>query len=236
MVGAELLELCAFLIGARTGDNSAAVCLHHLHRRGADAAARAQHQNKVVGLHVAVGEQHAIDRAVVRRNGGGLDKGKARIQRDDEVLRNAAVLRERALDLLTHHAFVRQRIDQTAIAHLPTLDLRSNGGDFAGGICTRNPRHWHRQAGHAASHEDIEIVQTYGLAADENVSRADDGIGKFAIDDIFNAALLLDDCSFHLTPRLIAAGPAVGWLLKRFIGLVNNSAAAGSATPHDACL
>ena len=27
---------------------------------------------------------------------------------------------------------------------------------------------------------------------------------------------------------MLAAGPAVGWLLKRFIGLVNNSAAAGS--------
>ena len=127
-----------------------------------------------------------------------------------------------ALHLLTHHAFVRQRVDKTAIAHLPTLDFRSNGGDFAGGVRTRNPRHWHRKAGHSASHEDIEIVQTYRLAADENVSRTDNGIGKFPIDDIFDTALLLDDCSFHLTPRLIAAEPAVGWLLKRFMVLVNN--------------
>src|SRR3954471_9599029 len=78
MVGAQLLELRAFLIGASTGDNSAAVRLHHLHRRGPDAAARAEYKNQVVRLHAAIGEQHAIDRAVVRRNGGGFDIGKAR--------------------------------------------------------------------------------------------------------------------------------------------------------------
>jgi hypothetical protein len=128
------------------------------------------------------------------------------------------------LHLLTHHAFVRQRVDKTAIAHLPTLDFRSNGGDFAGGVRTRNPRHWHRKAGHSASHENVEIVQTYRLAADENVSRTDNGIGKFPIDDIFDTALFLDDCSFLLFPRLIAAEPAVGWLLKRFMVLVNNLA------------
>ena len=145
------------------------------------------------------------------------------------------ILRERALDLLTHHAFVRQRIDQTAIADLPALDLRSNRGDLAGGIGPEIHGIGTGKPGMPRPHENIEIVQTYRLAADENVSRADDGIGKFAIDDIFDSALLLDDCSFHLT--LVDRGQTGGRLaIETFHSRCQQFDRSGLSTPHDECL
>jgi hypothetical protein len=77
--------------------------------------------------------------------------------------------------------------------------------DLAGCVGAGDPRHRHRQAGHATPHEDVEIVQSDCLAADQNVARPDDRIRELAVDDVLDAALLLDDCSFHHIPRMATA-------------------------------
>src|SRR4051794_23309903 len=106
-------------------------------------------------------------------------------------MRHAAILRHPALHLLSHHAFIGERVDEAGVADLPAPDLGADGGDLAGDITSGDPRHRDRQTGHAAAYENIEIIQPARLDADQQIARADFRIRKIAIDDVLDAALLL---------------------------------------------
>src|SRR5690606_33954300 len=97
LIGAEQPQLFTLLVGSSAGNDTAPIGLDDLHGRRSHPAAGPQHQNQIVGLHVSVGEQHPIDGAVVRRNGGGIDKGQSGIKRNDVIRGNAAVFGESSL-------------------------------------------------------------------------------------------------------------------------------------------
>src|SRR5439155_5716681 len=221
-VGAELLEPSAFRVGTGAGDDAAAMSFHHLHRCGTDAAAGAEHKHEIVGLHVAVGEQHAESGAVIRRDACRLDEGEPRVERNDEVVRHAAIFRHAALHFLSHHAFVGERVHQTAVAHLPSRDIGANRRDFARDIAARYPGHRDRQARHAATHENVEIIEPARLDPDQQIAGTYLRIGKIAVDDVFYPALLLDHSCFHARlsihtlPRAVRmTSGVIGWVVTR---------------------
>src|ERR1700730_3857217 len=96
-----------------------------------------------------------------------------------------------------HHPFVGERIDETAIADLPALHRWPDRHNFPGHIAARDPGHRHRQSGHAAPHEDIEIIQAACLDPDEQIARAYLRIRKIAIDDILDPAVPFDHRCLH---------------------------------------
>jgi hypothetical protein len=121
---------------------------------------------------------------------------------NDELMGHTAVLRHAPLDFLAHHPFVGERIDETAIAHLPALHRWPDRRNFPGHIAAGDPGHRHRQSGHAAPHEDIEIIQAARLDPDEQIARADLRIRKIAIDDILDPAVPFDHRCLHDLPLL----------------------------------
>src|SRR5262249_34703791 len=100
---------------------------------------------------------------------------------------------------------------------LPTLHLRADLSDLSSSVSSRDPWHRYRQAGHAFAHEDVEVVQPDGLAAHEHIAWPYDRIRKVPIYDVFNAALLLDDRSCHVSILARSSPePPESSLMKRF--------------------
>jgi hypothetical protein len=129
---------------------------------------------------------------------GGADKfGAASIDHVSEIGELAAAVVE-AGKTCGAFAAADSRSENDFVADLHAGDFRSNLGDFASDIATRDVRQGNRHVGKAATNPEVEMVQRTGSDANEYVSAAECGLGGLGILQHFGSPVLLKDDRFHL--------------------------------------
>jgi hypothetical protein len=149
---------------------------------------------------MAVGRHHAQRRAIGDGQRGRVGERDTVGNLDELVGARLAQLGQAAMHGLAHQAAFHaiDGIDQHAIALLPAADAGPDLGDLAGHVEAHDRRHRHLDAGHAATREDVVVVERRGLDGHDHIALAGLGIGEAGLEiQAVGPAMLADDCGFH---------------------------------------
>ena len=101
-----------------------------------------------------------MGRAIGDRQGSRLLEADI-VRHGDQLIRgNPTVFGHAAVQHLAHQAFLLiERVDEHAVAHLPTIDARPELRDLPRHVETDDHRQWHFDARHSANREHVVIVE-----------------------------------------------------------------------------
>src|SRR5258708_2054601 len=194
MVGAELLCLLQFFIGAGSGDDARAEEFGNLNGGAADAASCPKDEDILAGLQLGPGKKHVPGGLEDERNRGGFfeaqilrirqaiyfgcahEFGAASVNHVAQVSGlTAVVIKASYAGCALATANQWREDDLLADAHCRYVG--ADLGDLTGDVTARNVRKRNRDVRDAAAHPEVEMVQRASLHAHKHVVRADGGIG-----------------------------------------------------------
>ena len=160
---------------------------------------------------MALGQHHAVGRAVGHRQRGGLLEADAVGDADELRRAHAAALREPAVHGLAHQAAADpiDRVDEDAVADRPAGDVGAERVDLARDVEAHDHRHRDVDARHAPPREDVVIVERRGADAHDHLARSRHRVGEVLLEDQpLGAAVLVDDRRSHRdSPFSVAGAP-----------------------------
>ncbi len=104
VIGAELAQAFESLFAAGAGNDFGPSHFGQKHAARAHPATRAKDQHPLAGLHLPLGQHHAMRRAVGYRQGGGIGKTDPIGDANELVYSSSAALGQAAMDRLAHEA------------------------------------------------------------------------------------------------------------------------------------
>jgi len=216
-VGAELPGFGDFFVVAGGGDHAAAKEFGNLDGGAANTAASRQDENVFARLELRTIDEHVPSGLENKRNGGGMgpieifgvghaidigaadEFGAAAINHVAEIGKVAAavVIAGKACgtfaagDAGSEHHF---------LADVDGADFRADLGDFAGDVAAGNMGEWDLEAGKAAAHPEVEMIEGTGVNADEDFAAAKLGLGDISVVENGRVTMFLEDDGFHERP------------------------------------
>src|SRR5216683_4141034 len=216
VIGAELPGFLELFVGAGRGDDARAEEFGDLYRGAADTAPCSQDEHVFARLQLGAGDKHVPGGLEDERNRSSLFERQIFRVRQAIHFRGAREFGAAAVNHIAKigglpavvvqtsyasraFAAANQRREHDLLADANRGDIRANLRDFAGNVATGNVRQRDRHVGQAASDPEIEVIESAGLDAHEDIIRAQWGRRRVGISQNVGSAVLLKHDRFQLT-------------------------------------
>src|SRR5208337_1980238 len=216
-VGAELPGFGDFFVIAGGGDHAATEEFGDLDGGGADAAAGGDNEDVFARLELRAIDEHVPGGLEDQRHGSGVspiqvfrighaidvgaaDKfGAAAINHVAEIGKVAATVFIAGKAGGTSSTGDARRKDNF-LADVDGADFGTDFGDFAGNVAAGDVGKWSLEAGEAAAHPEIEMIEGAGVNADEDFAAAELRLGDVGVVENGRVTVFLEDDRFHERP------------------------------------
>jgi len=216
-VGAELPGFGDFFVVAGRGDHAAAEEFSNLDGGAANTAAGGENEDVFARLELRAIDEHVPGGLEDQRNGGGMgpievfgvghaidfraadEFGAATINHVAEIGEVAAAVVVAAKAGGTFAAG-NAGSENDFLADVDSADFGADFGDFAGDVAAGNVGEWNLEAGKAAAHPEVEMVEGAGVNADEDFVATKLRLGDIGVLENGRVAVMTEDDGFHERP------------------------------------
>jgi hypothetical protein len=216
-VGPELFGFGDFFVVAGGGDHAAAKEFGDLDGGAANTAASRQDENVFARLELRTIDEHVPSGLEYKRNGGGvgpievLGVGHAIYFGAADIFGAASINHVAEIGVIAAAVVIAGKTggafttgdagsEHDFLADVDGADFGANLGDFAGDVAAGNVGEWNLEAGKAATHPEVEMIEGTGVNADEDFAAAKLRLGDVGVVENGRVTMFLEDDGFHERP------------------------------------
>jgi len=234
-IGTELFGFGDFLVAAGGGDHAAAEKLGDLNGGAADTATGSEDEDVFTRLKLGTMDEHVPGGLEDERNGGSvgpievsrighaIDFGAANIF-GAATINHVAEIREIAAKIVVAGeaggtpAAGNAGSENNFLADVDRGDFRADLGDFASDVAARNVGQGNLEAGKAAAHPEVEMIECAGANADEDFVATELRFGNIGKAENGWVTMMMEEDGFHERPPGSEMEPNIGPIYRVTIG------------------
>ena len=214
VVGTEFARFGEFALAAGGSDDATLEELGDLYGGGADAAGGREHENVLARLELGARHEHVPCGEKHQRGGGGVGEAHIVGDLDGAILGRGEQFGVAAVDGVAEHgeaaaevvvareallalAATLSRGEEDAPARLDALAELAGGDNLARDIAAQDVRHGELHARDAGADEEVEMIESAGPHADEDLVGFDRWFRQVLVDKHFGTPVLVNAGCLH---------------------------------------